>query len=78
MQYLLDLEMIVLRDRTPDEHIQKIEFSRYVLRVKEGRNKDTKMKGDCVDSSLIICWHLVGGYKFLNKMSGRKPVKMML
>lgn len=67
MQYLLDYEMINLKDETTEDHIMRMEFARYDP-TKKG-SEDFRYKGDCVDSSLHACWWLCGGKVYIQKLA---------
>jgi hypothetical protein len=67
LQYLFNYGKIALQDRTPDEHIQRMEFARYdPTELKE------KMKGDCVDSTMHCLWWLTGGRLYIDRLIGKQ------
>ncbi len=67
MQILIDYEMIIIPIISASDNILKLEFARYKPAEKGG--KDAKYKGDMVDSSLHIVWHLCGGRRFVREIT---------
>ena len=72
-QYLLDYEMITLKDTTSDDHTLKMEFARYDP-TQKGK-EEYRYKGDCVDATLHACWWLCGGTDYIKKLIGQKVKK---
>ena len=62
MQFLLDEQLIGLKDENEADHRMKIEFSRYNPRRAA---TDDRYKGDCVEASFHACWTLCKGYEFI-------------
>ncbi|KKN60487.1 hypothetical protein LCGC14_0531330 [marine sediment metagenome] len=67
MQILIDYEMAIIPIISASDNILKLEFARYKPAEKGG--KDAKYKGDMVDSSLHIVWHLCGGRRFVREIT---------
>jgi hypothetical protein len=65
MQYVFDYGKIILQDRNDDEHLCRVEFSRY----KPEESKE-KYKGDFVDMSMHGVWYLAGGLNYINRLIG--------
>ncbi len=72
LQYLFLYDKISLKDTTPAEHVQRMEFARY-----DPTAEKEKMKGDCVDSTMHELWWMCGGRKYIDRLLGQaKKVKM--
>ena len=67
LSILIDYEMVTIPILSASDNILKLEFARY--KPAEKGSKDQKYKGDMVDSSLHVIWHLCGGRQFVREMT---------
>ena len=66
LSILIDYEMVIIPILNSSDNILKLEFARY--KPAEKGAKDAKYKGDMVDSTLHVVWHLCGGRKFIREL----------
>ena len=69
LSILIDYELVVIPILSASDNILKLEFARY--KPAEKGAKDAKYKGDMVDSTLHVVWHLCGGMKFVRELTGK-------
>ena len=67
LSILIDYEMVTIPILSASDNVLKLEFARY--KPAEKGSKDQKYKGDMVDSSLHVIWHLCGGRQFVREMT---------
>jgi len=67
LSILIDYGMVTIPIISASDHILKLEFARYKPADKGA--KDAKYKGDMVDSTLHVVWHLCGGRKFIRELT---------
>lgn len=67
LSILIDYEMVIIPIISASDNILRLEFARY--KPAEKGAKDAKYKGDMVDSSLHVVWHLCGGRQFIREMT---------
>lgn len=74
LSILIDFGMVTIPIISASDNILKLEFARY--KPAEKGAKDAKYKGDMVDSTLHVVWHLCGGRKFVKEITrGKIPIK---
>ena len=73
LSILIDYEMVTIPILSASDNILKLEFARY--KPAEKGSKDQKYKGDMVDSTLHVIWHLCGGRQFIRELT-RKMKKV--
>lgn len=74
LSILIDYEMVTIPIISASDSILRLEFARY--KPAEKGAKDAKYKGDMVDSTLHVVWHLCGGRAFLRELTrGSKEIK---
>ena len=67
LSILIDYEMVTIPIISASDNILRLEFARY--KPAEKGAKDAKYKGDMVDSTLHVVWHLCGGRSFVREMT---------
>ena len=67
LSILIDYGMVTIPIISASDNILKLEFARY--RPAEKGAKDAKYKGDMVDSTLHVVWHLCGGRRFIKEIT---------
>ena len=69
LSILIDYGMVTIPILNASDNILKLEFARY--KPAEKGAKDAKYKGDMVDSTLHVVWHLCGGMRFVRELTGK-------
>ena len=67
LSILIDYGMVTIPIINASDNILRLEFARY--KPAEKGAKDAKYKGDMVDSTLHVVWHLCGGRTFVKEMT---------
>ena len=67
LSILIDFGMVTIPIISASDNILRLEFARY--KPAEKGAKDARYKGDMVDSTLHVVWHLCGGRLFIKEMT---------